>query len=160
MNLDSLIEQFDAFMTTNGKYNYDLSPATDSSVQHIQQKLGVELPPSLVRFSQKSKSYTRWFSRIGEDYDHPNHIVNMNHLFHEPDVDSPKAWLPEWFVMINLGYDGDCDGLDTRSRDPDTGEYPVLYWCYDEGRDFVPGKPTSFLGHLQGHLEFWCSDKK
>jgi hypothetical protein len=161
MDFNTLAQQFNAYMTDNGKYGYDLSPATEQSIQHIEQELGIRLPPSLIRFSQISKAFSsRWFARIGEDYDHPNHIINMNRLFQEPDEDSPKAALPDWFVMINLGHDGDFDGLDTRSRDPETGEYPVLYWCYDEGLDFVPGEPMTFVGHLEKHLKFWLDHKK
>ncbi|SRR5579862_339038 len=102
---------------------YPSKPATEKSVAHIESILKITLPRDFVEFSRLAHNYGVWFGSIGDDYDSHNHLLNLNAAFHQPD-DGSLA-LPDQWVLINHGHDGDCDCLDVSSGV--RPEYPIYY---------------------------------
>ena len=86
---------------------YSAAPATEASIAHISQELGISIPHDFVSLSQGCPVYGGWFASIGEDYDGPVHILALNKLFREADEDYGE--LPSHLVLLNHGHDGDCD---------------------------------------------------
>lgn len=112
-----------------------LEPPTPWSVEQIQHEFGVIIPNDYVRIAQACPYYETWLAGIGEDYDHPHHILPTNHLFYtrtgEPD--DYRQILPAHLIMVNHGYDGDGDCWDAREV-TSTGEHPIVYLSVDAER--------------------------
>jgi hypothetical protein len=134
-------------MTFHGR-SRDSIP-TMRSVARINRELGIVLPSSFVEFAERCPGYTILFGSIGEDFDCGHHILNVNRLFHGDD---PDCSVPKWFVMFNLGHDGDCEGFDSRKPGAD-GEYPVLYWDAGEGVTFDNARWPVY-SRFHDYLEF------
>jgi hypothetical protein len=136
------------------------STPTPTSVDQINNALGIILPGSFVEFARRCPAYTIIFASIGGDFDNDNHILNVNREFHGDD---PHYRVPSWFVVFNTGHDGDCEGFDSRKRSAD-GEYPIVYWSALGGLDFDnTGWPVfhSFHEHLEHTITYYArnSDK-
>jgi len=153
MKLSLLMELFDLYF--DGKGSEVVCKPTSNSVKIIENELSCKLPPSLIMLGEHCKYFSSWFSSIGDDFNNPSHILNTNKIFKECDPDNPKAGLPEWFVMFNLGYDEDCEGFDSRNIDNVTGEYPVYYWDSYEGLEFTPSEPITMSEYLEALIVFW-----
>lgn len=128
---------------------------TEESIIEIEKGIGCSLPPSLIWLSQNCNYFGKWFASLGSDFENPDHILNINKIFREPDLDNPKAGLPDWYVMLNLGFDENCIGFDSRSQDPETGEYPLIYWDSSEGIGFTPDDAMSMEAYLNNLVVFW-----
>jgi len=96
---------------------------TAQSVERIRRELGVAIPNDYIRIATACTSYVGWLASIGEDYDHHCHILRLNETFHSPE--EPPA-LPQHFVLLNHGHDGDCDCWDVRASTV-SGEHPIVY---------------------------------
>lgn len=123
-SISELAELFDYGAQMYGKVSKAKAP-TKSSIKKITSILKVKLPDSFIEFANISKKYSIWFSSLGEDYDNPFHILNVNNLFDN------NLTLPKYLVAFNLGYDGDYDCFDTRSIN-ELGEHPLVYYSLDE----------------------------
>lgn len=102
---------------------YSAKPATEESVAYIESKLKVKLPRDFIEFSRLCESYGAWFGSIGDDYDSHIHLLQLNEAFHRASNESFA--LPENWVLINHGHDGDCDSFDISAGS--ASEYPVYY---------------------------------
>jgi hypothetical protein len=98
---------------------------TPASIKRINSELKVELPESLVEFARRSERFGTWFAGLGEDYDSPFHILQLNSHAHEASLDGVP--MPPHLVMINQGYDEDYECFDLR-RSRQAGEYSIRYW--------------------------------
>jgi len=123
---------------------YPSKPATEASVTHIESALQVALPRNFVEFSKLVHNYGVWFGSIGDDYDSHNHLLRLNEAFHQPE-DGDIA-LPERWVLINHGHDGDCDCFDVSGGS--SPEYPIYYINVES-----PGEPVLMGKTFQEYLE-------
>jgi hypothetical protein len=112
---------------------YPSKPATKDSVTRIETILKVTLPSDFVEFSRLVHNYGVWFGSIGDDYQSHNHLLKLNAAFHEPEPGSVA--LPEGWVLINHGHDGDCDCLDVSGGS--STEYPIYYINVESPRAHV-----------------------
>ena len=103
---------------------YQYAPPTAESVKLISEELHLVIPDDFIMLARRCPNYGGWFASIGEDYDNPIHILNVNKQFHEEG-------LPSHFVILNHGHDGDCDCWDKRTVS-DKGEHPITYIHVDE----------------------------
>ncbi|MBG87583.1 MAG: hypothetical protein CMO80_11880 [Verrucomicrobiales bacterium] len=71
----------------------------------------------------------------GDTNDHDIHIIRMNCIFHGLD----EAPLPERYILINHGHDGDCDCWDLEERTP-SGEHPVVHISLEEAYNEHPAR--------------------
>jgi hypothetical protein len=94
-----------------------------------------------------------WFASIGEDFENPMHILNLNRIFHTEPGDGYMP-LPEPLVLINHGHDGDCDCIDTRVQNAE-GEYSIIYWDCQASSSFVP---TELFASYPLYLESIATD--
>jgi hypothetical protein len=110
-------------------------PPTVESVLRINHELDISLPESFLDFANRCDCYGVWFASIGEDFENPLHILNLNRLFHRDEGDGYTP-LPETLVLINHGNDGDCDCIDTRVQNAE-GEYSIIYWDCKGSSSFI-----------------------
>jgi SMI1 / KNR4 family (SUKH-1) len=123
--------------------SYPSKPATQESVARIESALKFKVPVDFVEFSRLVHNYGVWFGSIGEDYASHNHLLVLNEAFHQAE-DSAIA-LPEHWVLINHGHDGDCDCFDiTAGKD---GEYPIYYVNVES-----PGAPQLLASTFKEYL--------
>lgn len=105
---------------------------TAKSLVHIQSKLGVTLPPSLVEFASLSYCYDQGFAGLGEDYTHPHHILEQFSRTRRLRGRRDGRWCylkPASLIPIDLGFDGDYSCLDVLSPTVFDGEHGICYWC-------------------------------
>jgi hypothetical protein len=117
-----LRELFDT-ATEPWRGSYHVEPPTPQSIQRIQQELSITIPDDYIHIATNCPSYGVWLAGIGEDYDHAFHILRLNGVFHDYN-DLPA--LPQQFVLLNHGHDGDCDCWDTREITA-SGEHSIVY---------------------------------
>jgi hypothetical protein len=103
---------------------YPSKPATEESIARIESTLKFTIPRDFVEFSRMVHNYGVWFGSIGDDYASDNHLLRLNEEFHQ--VDGATIALPEHWVLINHGHDGDCECFDV-SAIGTTSEYPIYY---------------------------------
>jgi hypothetical protein len=128
-------------------------PPTVESVRRINHELGVRLPESFLDFARRCDCYGVWFASIGEDFESPTHILNLNRIFHT-DYGDGYMPLPEPLVLINHGYDGDCDCIDSSVQNAE-GEYSIIYWDCEASSSFVP---TELFASFPLYLERIAKD--
>jgi hypothetical protein len=128
-------------------------PPTVESVCRINHELGIRLPESLLDFAHQCDCYGVWFASIGEDFESPMHILNLNRIFHTEHEDGYTP-LPETLVLINHGHDADCDCIDTSIQNVE-GEYSIIYWDYEASSSFVP---TRLFENFPLYLESLATD--
>jgi hypothetical protein len=124
---EKLVALFDLRQTTV----FPAQPPTDSSIATINTHFGVTLPPMLVRFARVSQKFGCYFASLGEDYENDSHILRINKQFGRVRRRRQGRWQqvkPEYLLVINHGHDNDCDCLDLRSWNPQTGDYALRYW--------------------------------
>lgn len=131
------------------------SAPTPDSIATIERDLGFQIPGELVRFANLCPSYSSWFASIGEDYDNSTHILQVNREFHGFEVNA----LPQDLVMINHGYDRDCDCYDITNRDEE-GRFSICYCGLSENTAVdlpVTKRHISFFlsEYVDQHLSFW-----
>src|SRR5688572_13474313 len=109
------------------------------SIARIQRELGMRIPEYFVRLATACPSYGAWLAGIGDDLENPDHILKHNRFFHDT-TPTETSWrpLPPHLIMLNHGYDGDCDCWDTRVVTA-AGEHPIVYICVD---DVVPERES------------------
>jgi hypothetical protein len=115
---------------------YHVAPPTPQSIERIQQELGITLPEDYVRIAAGCASYGGWLAGIGDDYDHGCHILRLNAEFHAHGDEPP---LPQYFVLLNHGHDGDCDCWDMRETTAG-GEHPIVYILFGVASPEPSGK--------------------
>ncbi|MCP4111783.1 MAG: SMI1/KNR4 family protein [Desulfobacteraceae bacterium] len=149
-----IIELFN--LSTNSHINIGLKTnPTNASVDKINNELNIKIPGSFIDFAKRCPSYSSWLASIGEDYTSHNHILRLNKLIHRQC--NVNTWLPSWLIMINHGYDGDCDCFDTRSSDLSTGEYSILHWDDEAGKEFEPDEPyKNFHEYIESYVLSWA----
>jgi hypothetical protein len=128
-----------------GSSGFRAAPSTSASLERIARELGVRVPPLFARVATECRVYGGWFASIGEDYDNPMHIIELNRAFRD-------MGLPAHLVMLNHGHDGACDCWDTtRVHD---GEHPIVYVGLEESGDARLG---DLLGaSFRDYLETYC----
>lgn len=126
---------------------FGLRQPTPESVERISAELEVQIPDELVTLASQTPSYGGWFGGLGDDFDHPAHMLSLNQEFHDPEQEEGDAPLPEHLVLLNHGHDGDCDCWDTRSINP-TGEHPIVYYDFAM-REASVDAHSSFLSYLE-----------
>jgi hypothetical protein len=97
------------------------APPTRSSIKKIDDSLGVRIPDAYVQVATACPNYGAYLNGIGEDYDHEVHMLRLTHWFRS----GPVPPLPEYYVLISHGHDGDCDCWDTREKTA-SGEHPIV----------------------------------
>ena len=125
---------------------YPSKPATEESVAYIETALKVSLPRDFVEFSRLVHNYGVWFGSIGDDYASHNHLLRLNEAFHQADEESIA--LPERWILINHGHDGDCDCLDVSGGS--SSEYPIYYINVECSKEPVL-MATTFRDYLETH---------
>src|SRR5215471_17175367 len=100
------------------------SPPTDSSLRTIRDRLRFSIPADFVEFARLCPAYDSWLVSIGEDFNNPRHILELNAAFHSPDY----ALLPPELILITHGHDGDLDCYDLSNTD----EKSRISICYLE----------------------------
>ena len=94
---------------------------TESSIRIISERLGFTLPSDFIAFANICPAYDAWFGSIGEDFESPVHILEVNAEFHSPDI-----LLPAELIVINHGYDDDLDCYDLRKTEEES-RYSICY---------------------------------
>lgn len=130
-SFDSLIELFNI---VTDKRNWGASPPTETSIAHIKKTLGVDIPTSYRWVAERCPNYSVLLNGIGEDYNHPVHIICVTHAFQK--LTNPV--LPSHFVMLNDGHDGDCYCWDLRERTA-SGDHPIVFVNFETPYD--PDEP-------------------
>ena len=125
-------------------------PPTPESVVYIEQALGFKLPKSMRRFADLSANYGNWLAGLGTDYDTPTHIVQVNRRLQN------EGQIPQNFVAINVGYDGDYSCIDIETYDATTDEYLITYWASGVQLSEC-ALSADFLCYMQENLVFWRS---
>lgn len=123
---------------------YPSKPATKESVAFIENALKILLPRDFVEFSRLVYNYGVWFGSIGDDYDSHNHLLRLNEAFHQ--AENGGIALPEGWVLINHGHDGDCDCLDVSSG---SGSEYLIYYINVE----CPREPVLMARTFREYLE-------
>lgn len=126
---------------------FGLRQPTPASIERISAALELQVPDELVTLAAAAPSYGGWFGGLGDDFDHPQHILTLNRDIHDSEQEEGDAPLPAHLILLNHGQDGDCDCWDTRSTGP-AGEHPIVYY------DFAMRQPSqdahdSFLSYLE-----------
>jgi hypothetical protein len=159
MNLEKLIVAYNAeYKVEHNWCGINISKPNSKSIKHINKKLNVKLPKSLIEFVSKSKS-NEWFASLGEDYDSPFHILKINRVCRSicrRVIKGKGKWedvFPSHFVAINLGHDDDYDCLDLSKYNPETGEYPIQYWA--PPRIFGDKVQPDFCTYMESNLKYW-----
>ena len=103
-------------------------PPTAQSIAHIESRLSLSLPPSLVEFANISRSFSSFFLSLGPDTHNPSHIVAKNTATRkDPNWFVEGLPAPKHLVFISENFMEDffwC--LDTKQPG---AEYPVVYWA-------------------------------
>ena len=104
---------------------------TPQSVERIESHLGCALPLGLIDLATQAVKFASWFSSLGEDVQSPDHIIRVNASYKRRRMRRHRRWVhakPRNLVVINLGFDRDCDCLNLDTRNVATGEYEIWYW--------------------------------
>ena len=120
---------------------------TAESIGAINRHFGVSLPPLLIKLAQQSERFGAHFASLGDDFENDFHIIRVNRLFASKRRRTPQGWRrakPEYLLVFNHGHDDDCDCLDLRSWNPESGDYRVRYWTPSD-RERAPVPDHSWL---------------
>ncbi|MFZ3194040.1 MAG: SMI1/KNR4 family protein [Moraxellaceae bacterium] len=143
----------------------DAQTPTSESIEYINKKLGAKLPSSLVHFVSSADKSSDWFAGLGEDYQHPTHILNINKRFSKKRTKRRTGkWerdLPKNLIIINRCFDQDCNCIDLNSYDDTTGEYKIYYWhpnmSNSEIQESVNNSHQDFFDYISFMLRGWCN---
>ena len=119
--LNDLVKRFDSVISGG----WHVPCHTESSIHKINNHFGIVLPDSFLYFAKNSKKFGSWFCSFGEDYLSRQHVIRMNSHWRRRRT---KRRIPSNLVIINIGFDEDCDCLDLNSLNESTGEYQIEYW--------------------------------
>jgi hypothetical protein len=147
LELEILIELFGLAFEGRKDSSLTTSAPTPLSLKKINEQLGISIPPDFIKFAEAYTVYDIWFASIGDDIDNHNHILSLNKIFREEG-------LPSHLVMLNHGYDGDCDCWDTRQISA-SGEHPILYYNLDSGQESMESSEYWFASFRE-YLEYLC----
>lgn len=103
------------------------SPPTDASLQRIASELGIFIPLLFTEIARVCPAYGGWFGSIGNDFASHNHILSINQTFR-------GLGLTSRYVLLNHGYDGDCDAWDLEAKRSPNGEMPIVYFDFNSDR--------------------------
>jgi hypothetical protein len=138
---------------------------TLDSIARIQRELGIHIPDDFARLAAACPSYGSWLASIGNDFNSASHLTRLNKVFHQsrpPDAEDGYAELPSHFIMLNHGYDGDCDCWDTRVVTA-SGEHPIVYVCVEAQVPETSGTPfqsfRAYAEHFALHHARHVSDR-
>jgi hypothetical protein len=122
---------------------------TSHSIAKISEHFGMTLPASLREFVVGWRSSGSWFAGFGPDYHSRDHVIRINSYWRRR---RKTRRLPRHFVIVNRGFDEDCDCLDLTTFDPVTGEYAIRYWSPGISDGEVHG---SFPEYADALLKYW-----
>jgi hypothetical protein len=122
---------------------YPSKPATPESVAHLEEVLKFKIPTDFIEFSWLTHNYGVWFGSIGDDYGSHNHLLTLNAAFHK--AGGCGVALPQHWVLINHGHNGDCDCFDITASEG--GEYPIYYMNVES-----PGAPKLLAKTFKEYL--------
>ena len=152
LRLDDLVERFDSVISGGWHVPYP----TDSSINRINNHFGIVLPESFLYFAKHSKKFGSWFCSFGEDYLSPQHVIRMNSHWRRR---RKKKRIPSNLVIINIGFDEDCDCIDLHSLNESTGEYQMEYWNpYLDAPSSL--RYNSFPHYIEHHIKGWEDFRK
>jgi hypothetical protein len=122
--MSDVIARFDAVIADQWEPH---AAPTPESVARIEERFGCCIPPLLLEFASKSKSFSSYFLSLGPDFQSHSNLVTRNEM-----VRSHPDWLalgpraPDHLVFITDNFMDDffwC--LDVRKT---KGEHPIVYW--------------------------------
>ena len=123
--MSDLIARFDAVVPDQWEPHAE---PTKDSVAVIEKHFGCHLPPLLLEFASKSKSFSSFFLGLGPDYADHRHIISRNQMVRShPDWLAEGPGAPDHLVFITDNFMNDffwC--LDLRKPD---GEHPISFWA-------------------------------
>jgi hypothetical protein len=122
MPIDTLIKLF-TLATEPFTTFHSGEPPTSNSLKKIQRELSIYIPEDYQRIATDCPTYGVWLGGLGEDYEHPFHILQNNKHYHNSD---DSLTLPQHLIIINLGHDDDCDCWNTQETTI-YDEYPIIY---------------------------------
>lgn len=129
-------------------------PPSLQQIRDAEQKLGIQFPPSFLRFLQEAGDCqlpfweTYW---VGDDLLRWRNIVAANEA--ERNTDVP---LPRFLVAFHNNGCGDQLCFDTRQRSPE-GEYSIVFWDHEatveENLAGLPVVAAGFAEWLQQEVD-------
>ena len=155
MEISRLVTIFDQVVSNNGEHNH---PPTAESIARINTHFGITLPPSFVKFAAQSKNFRSWFSSLGEDFCSPSHIIRTNSHFKNIRRRREQRWCyvkPASYIVVNLGFDQDCDCIDASRYNSVTGEYVIRYWYPGMAEDEETSSYDCFEDYIRRHILSW-----
>ncbi|MDJ0941030.1 MAG: hypothetical protein QNJ00_14815 [Woeseiaceae bacterium] len=125
----SLVKRFDEAVPS---YHGPHPQPTEFSIRKINEHFGIQLPQLWIELACGSKSFSSWFSSIGPDFESHSHIIRINSYYRRR---RRTRRIPDHLVIVNLGFDYDCDCLDIDTLDKATGNYALRYWSPDRDNE-------------------------
>jgi|GEM_PF-2357188 len=147
IRLNDLIKRFDSVIS--GILHVDCY--TESSIHKINNHFGIVLPKSFLYFAKNSKKFGSWFCGFGEDYLSRQHVIRINSYWRRR---RKSKRIPTGFVVINIGFDEDCDCIDLNSFDALTGEYQIVYWSPYLEPPFMQ-RYNNFPDYIEFQIKSW-----
>ncbi|HEX7862322.1 MAG TPA: SMI1/KNR4 family protein [Verrucomicrobiae bacterium] len=127
-------------------------PPSAASVRQIEVSLGIRIPDEFQRLAATCPSYASWLASIGDDFASEVHLLKLNQLYHANILEEDGyAPLPEHYVMLNHGYDGDCDCWDTRVV-TEEGEHPIVYVSVDNEVTTIGKRFETFREYAKSYV--------
>ena len=120
--------------------------ATEESIEKIERELEFKIPSQLIKISTIAKYYTVWFGSIGENYSSRDHILNLNREFTSEIIKARP--LPDDLVLINHGYDGDCDCISRNDSGANSVEYFSSDFDYGGQRKVLAASFEDYLRYI------------
>ncbi len=153
LELDKLIKRFDMIMSICQE---DIPRPTKNSIDNINKHFGITLPKSLIYFAINSKFFGTWFASLGDNYTYPHHIIRINSYWRRR---RRTRRIPRNLIIINIGHDEDLDCMDKNSRNSETGEYTIRYWCPEVNDEYQNNEYqyTDFFDYIKRCVNYWES---
>lgn len=146
--MPNLIARFDAVL----KEYWEPHPIpTPESIIEIERCLEIHLPPDLLEFSRRSKSFSSFFLGVGPDYDSHSHIITRNNYWRRPEG---NVSLPAHLVMFTDGFmDDDFWCFDKGALSGH--DYAIQYWAPDVDQADVPMPYPNFRAFMTSTIEWY-----
>jgi hypothetical protein len=134
-----------------GSRDYAGLPPTEASIHRIAEQLGFTLPDAYIQVASAGPQYGACFAGIGEDYDHPFHILSLRKRY-------LQMGLPPRYAVFGLINGGDivCWDLKWLQRRPN----PPVVRCEctfpDQHSLVLNGAEDMGGAYFHEHLDALC----